>query len=444
MAPSECCDSRAPSPTPSKLPPIPGSPTYSYASTANPIPSNFALPNPPTPHATHAVLTKADLELSQAAYTDLLSSAKAYRLALSTLSTAASTFGSSLETCARLKEARSDSLSAPSGSLSNSFTTKGSCTADGLLAASGVHHLIANHQQILSEVVYRSFEVPLLHEMDTWKRKIEEEEVTYQTSAKAMSKEIRRLEKDGMKVYKQRKRDVGKFREHLVNLTVKLDGLTSLHGGHARGLLRDCQDTSTKIVECGAGLVRAEVEIFEALARKGWSGGGLDELLEKGKDLFANDETPRNNSTGDQLFSILPPRSILVDAEGGLGGEDKSKPGHGRADSFGIPDRYQSLASAVRDGDAASIFSEQGTSTTGLLNRSRGARPFSPGPASRVTDPGPLGDSSGDEASSKTITPATKPETETIVEESAEGNLHGSERGRERRWSVTDDGVVSD
>ena len=309
-----------------------------------------------------------------------------------------------------------------------------------------MHQLIANHQQILSEVVYRSFEVPLLHEMDTWKRKIEEEEVTYQTSAKAMSKEIRRLEKDGMKVYKQRKRDVGKFREHLVNLTVKLDGLTSLHGGHARGLLRDCQDTSTKIVECGAGLVRAEVEIFEALARKGWSGGGLDELLEKGKDLFANDETPRNNSTGDELFSILPPKSILVDTEGALGSDDRPKPGHGRADSFGIPDRYQSLTGAVKDGDTASIFSEQGTSTTGLLNKSRGARPFSPSPASRVSDPGPLGnDSAGDAASSKTIVPFAKPEiAETIMEESAEGSLQGSERGRERRWSVTDDGGVSD
>jgi hypothetical protein len=441
--------SRPASPTPSKLPPIPGSPTYSYASTANPIPSTFNLPLPPTPQPAYAVLTKADLELSQIAYNELLSSAKAYRQALATLSVSASTFGSALEACARLKEARSESIQNPGGSLSNSFTAKGTCTADSLLAASGVHQLIANHQQILSEVVYRSFEVPLLHEMDTWTRKIEEEEVTYQTSAKAMSKEIRRLEKDGMKVYKQRKRDVGKFRQHLVNLTVKLDGLTSLHGGHAKGLLRDCQETSTRIVECSAGLVRAEVDIFEALARKGWSGGGLDELLEKGKDLFSNDETPdRQNSNVNQLFTILPQKSILVDADA------KSNAGHGRADSMTISgDNFQSLAGAVsggRDFDVASIFSEQGTSgTTGILNRSRGARPFSPPPADRVSDPGPLAEQEnlGDQSSAVTVVPATLSNLGESSKPTAddEGSIdERSERGRERRWSVTDDGVVSD
>ncbi|KAH8597828.1 hypothetical protein B0O99DRAFT_568075 [Bisporella sp. PMI_857] len=425
-------------PSPSKLPPIPGSPTYSYASTANPLPSTFGIPNPPAPRPAHAVLTKADLELSQAAYSDLLASAKAYRTTLAALSEAASTFGSSLETCARLKEARSDSVTAPGGSLSNSFTVKGSVTADGLLAASGVHQLIANHQQILSEVVYRSFEVPLLHEMDAWQRKIEEEEVTYQTSAKAMSKEIRRLEKDGMKVYKQRKRNVGKFREHLVNLTTKLDGLTCLHGNHARGLLRDCQETSTKIVECSAGLVRAEVDIFEALARKGWHGGGLDELLEKGKDLFSNDETPRNNSGSDQLFSILPPKSILVDSDN----DGKYVPSHGRADSLGFGvGHYQSLTGAVRDGETASIFSEQGTSSTmGILNRSRGARPFSPPPANRMADPGPLGDEvAPDEDSAVTIKNVASLEPVDNAKDA-----EGSQRGRERRWSVTDDGIVSD
>jgi len=137
------------------------------------------------------------------------------------------------------------------------------------MAASGVHQLIANHQQILSEVVYRSFEVPLLHELDTWTRKVEEEEEEYKRRAKVMSKEIRRMEKEGMKVYKQRKRDVRGLREHLVDLTGKLDGLTLLHAGHARNLLRDSQDTSQRLVECSAGLVRAEVDIFEALARKG-------------------------------------------------------------------------------------------------------------------------------------------------------------------------------
>lgn len=411
MPSSSTVRSRSPSPDPSKLPPIPGSPTYSYASTSVPIPSTFNLPLPPAPPPAHAVLNKTDLELSQAAYADLISSAKAYRLALAALSASASSFGSSLEACARLKEARSDSVNAGNamGNLSNSWNAKGSCTADSLLAASGVHQLIANHQQILSEVVYRSFEVPLLHELDSWKRKIEEEEVTYQSSAKAMSKEIRKMEKEGVKVYKSRQRDVKRFREHLVQLTAKLDGLTSLHGSHARGLLRDCQETSGRIVECSAGLVRAEVDIFEALARKGWNGGGLDELLEQGKDLFLNDDPQASHAADTEIFSILPQKSILADSGSAHDAAAGTSDGHKRSDSLlGDGLHYQSLAGAVsssgRDVDVVSVFSERDVnSTTGILNRSRGARPFSPPPADRVPDKGPLaldGNADGDEGHS--------------------------------------------
>lgn len=276
----------------SQLPPIPASPTFTYASTANRL-STYTLPVPPPPRQPHAVLTKADLEASQTAYADLLATAKTYRVALAALSGAASAFGSSLEACARLKESRADALGPPGGGqglLTNSFTTKGSCTADLLLGASGVHHLVANHHQILSETVYRSFEVPLLHELDKWRATIEDEDETYRREAAIRSREIRRLEKEGLKLHKQRRRDVGKFREHLVELTCKLDDLTSLHGEHALTMLRESQETSEKILDASCSLVRAEVDIFESLARKGWSGGGLDELLEKGRDLFASDE----------------------------------------------------------------------------------------------------------------------------------------------------------
>ncbi|PMD60808.1 uncharacterized protein K444DRAFT_496873, partial [Hyaloscypha bicolor E] len=373
--------------TPSALPPVPSSPTYSYASTANPL-SQYNLPPPPPPRPPYSVLSKSDLEASQTAYSDLLSTAKAYRLALASLSTAASTFGSALEACARLKEARSESIESLDGGMSNSFMSggKSSCTADSLLAASGVHQLIANHQQILSETVYRSFEVPLLHELDEWRRRMEEEEMSYQKSAKTLSREIRRMEKEGLKLHKQRKRDVGKFREHLVALTGKLDALTGLSGGHSRGLLRDGQGMSMGIVECCAGLVRAEVDIFEALARKGWSGGGLDELLEKGRDLFANEDGSGHDhpNHGAKIFSILPQnRSILAGPDTGEGLGVK----HQRSDSLlvdGAGTHYQSLAGAVaRDTDVNSLWSERGNShmnTSGVLNRPRGVRPFSPTP----------------------------------------------------------------
>lgn len=330
------------------------------------------------------------------------------------------------------------------------------------MAASGVHQLIANHQQILSETVYRNFEVPLLHELDQWRRRMEEEEVSYQKEARACSKEIRRMEKEGLRLHRQRKRDVGKFREHLVLLTGKLDALTGLSGGHSREMLRDCQEMSKGIVECGAGLVRAEVDIFEALARKGWNGGGLDELLEKGRDLFAN-ETETHDAhpnLGAKIFSILPQnRSILAGDTG-----DNGRPSainHKRSDSLlvdGLP--YRSLAGAMssgRDIDATSIFSERDTSTTGILNRSRGVRPFSPTPGERVRDPledyptSRQEEDRGEAASAKTVTQALPLDSTAIDDEPATSEVgEGSENGRserresERRWSVNDDGVVSD
>ncbi|KAI3321554.1 hypothetical protein HD806DRAFT_156050 [Xylariaceae sp. AK1471] len=391
---------RAHTPSPSRVP-LPGSPTYSYASTANQL-SSFNLPMPPPPRPAHTVLTKADLEQSQLAYSDLLATAKSYRVALASLSTAASAFGSALEACARLKEARADSLlnHMPSSGpgipvLSNSYTMGAgtSCTADHLLSASGVHHLIANHQQILSEIVYRSFEVPLLHDLDKWRRDIEDADEAYQKEVALRSREIRRLEKEGLKLHKQRRRDLSKFREHLVQLTGKLDGLSGLHGDHAQGLLRESQEVSDKILDASCSLVRAEVDIFEGLARKGWSGGGLDDLLERGRDLFASDDDGvmggsgsvlgvgggASSNEGAKLFSILPPKSILADTASDSGPRGRS--GNARSDSLLVEtERYQSLAGAVTvdrggGGDTESIFSD--------FNHSRGVRPFSPQPIRR-------------------------------------------------------------
>ncbi|KAJ4418567.1 hypothetical protein N0V82_005452, partial [Gnomoniopsis sp. IMI 355080] len=348
----------------------------------------------------------SDLAASQSAYANLLATAKTYRLALASLSSAASAFGSALESCARLKEARADSLALAGGPHSSHHhqaapsTASSGCTADSLLAAAGVQHLVANHEQILSETVYRSFEVPLLHELDKWRRDVDDEQSGYLAAVKKQSADIRKLERDGMRLHKQRgPRDVAQFRGHLVELTTKLDGLTALHGEHARTLLRESQDTSVKILEASCSLVRAEIDIFESLARKGWSGGGLDEILEKGTDLFAADEhQPAGDGgvggEGVKLFSILPPKSILADTTTGsdstemLRGRSPAGLGHRRADSLGvISEPYQSLAGAVTispanggggggDADGASIFSADFNAS----GRPRMTRPFSPQP----------------------------------------------------------------
>lgn len=457
--------SRPPSPSPSQLPPIPGSPSYSYASTANPLGSTFNLPLPPPPRPAHAVLSKSDLEASQSTYADLLSTAKAYRTALATLSSAASAFGSALEGCARLKEARSPSVQpGRNGTSTNARSVEGSvsnlqnngsarrfdlngegngeetCSADSLLAASGLHHLFANHSQILSETVYRSFEVPLLHDFDTWTDAIENESLAYASSTKNLSKEIQYMEKEGLKLHKQRKRDVNKFRNHLVALTGKLDAMTELHGRHARELLRETQDVSNRVVEAVGSLSRAEVEIFDCLARKGWAGGGLDDLLEKGSDIFGEEavntldhsvQDGGAGADGKKIFSVLPQKSILA-ASAVVDGDSVSATGmaHKRTDSLVIEgDRmYQSLG-AVVDHDTRSIFS-----TESEFNKSRGVRPFSPPPVERIEEEV----SRGKSGLARKVSEG-EDSVETVVR-SGEGKAGSEdERGRERRWSVTDE-----
>ncbi len=200
--------------------------------------------------------SRDDTEKSRIAYETLSSSAKAYRVALGQLSGAASNFGAALEACARLKEARAEPY--PSGPFdatrggvagnglmsSGSSMYEASCTADVLLAASGLYFLMANQQRILAETVYRSFELPIVHELDRYAADVEAEEESYAAAMREASRDIRRLEKEGVKLRKPRQRDVGRMRSHLVTMTAALDALTARQGEHAIALLDQSRDIS--------------------------------------------------------------------------------------------------------------------------------------------------------------------------------------------------------
>jgi len=253
---------------------------------------------------------------------------------------------------------------------------------------------------------------------------MEEEEVTYKRETKAKAREIRRMEKEGLKLQKERRRDVGRLRNHLVTLTASLDDITNLHVNHSQTLLRESQETSAKIVDTSSVLVRAEVEIFESLARKGWSGGGLDELLEKSSDPFQTEADTAGANGSREIFSILPTKSILPTNPNDPGSPGLGRPRH---DSLGVAegDRYQSLTRALSDcgeADQRSIFS-----TEGHFNNSRGVRPFSPPPSDRrafsVDSPAKVTEQGGEQT----------PRPSIVTESESE------ERGRQRRWSVTED-----
>ncbi|CAK7204292.1 hypothetical protein SEUCBS139899_007047 [Sporothrix eucalyptigena] len=256
-----------------------------------------------------------DTDKSRLAYETLSASAKAYRVALGQLSAAASNFGSALEACARLKEARaqpyppgpythgaglgSDVGGGGVGLMSSGNSVhEASCTADVLLATSGLYYLIANQQGILAETVYRSFELPIVHDLDRYGADVEAEQESYAAGMREASREIRRLEKEGVKLRKPRQRDVGRMRSHLVAMTEALDSLTTRQGEHAVALLDQSRDMSGTVSQASRNLVRAEVDILDSLARKGWPGGGLDVVLDGAVDLFSRDAYDDDDGIG--------------------------------------------------------------------------------------------------------------------------------------------------
>lgn len=95
------------------------------------------------------LVTKTDMSKTTEAYNDILAASEDYRKALLQVAEAAGNFGAALENGAKCKG---------SGN-----------AADGLLSASGLYFLVANHQQILAHSVKESFEVPVSKEINKFK-----------------------------------------------------------------------------------------------------------------------------------------------------------------------------------------------------------------------------------------------------------------------------------
>lgn len=227
------------------------------------------------------LVTKTDISKTTEAYNQILEASEEYRKALLHVAEAAGNFGAALEMGAKCKG---------SGN-----------AADGLLSASGLYFLVANHQQILAHSVKESFELPVSQEINKFKLTAAKNDEIFKNNIKEKITNLKKQERENMKMSKLKSRNLVTYKSKLLQLTTHIDEIDRAKHDYYQSAFDIVQDTSFNILNQVGSIVRAQVEIYEGIARKGWSGGGLDELIAGCPDPFTNeeDEEEENPDEGD-------------------------------------------------------------------------------------------------------------------------------------------------
>ncbi|KAF0343289.1 hypothetical protein F8M41_016025 [Gigaspora margarita] len=263
----------------------PTSPTLS-ARTVNSIAHSARTTEPP-PEPT-IILSRTDIRASFEAYEQLLSSAKIYRNQMIALAQAAAGFGQSLERLARCKGAFD--------------------AGPALQAAAGLHYLMSNHQQLLSDAFYKKFEIPLLENLDVHKATILANEECYDKSLAEMSKRIKETEAENLRSGRKRQRDLSQFRRALQDLTRQVEELDRLKTDYYRQTLDTEQNNLNYILSKVSTVIKAEVDIYERISSKGVADPILEGMITQGPDPFC---AYPNADEPSEIFSSLPPIPII-------------------------------------------------------------------------------------------------------------------------------------
>nr|CAG8467856.1 5968_t:CDS:2 [Entrophospora candida] len=235
------------------------------------------------------MISKADTRSTFETYESLLSASKNYRNQMVALSQAAASFGQALERTARCKGADE--------------------AGPGLQAAAGLHYLMSNHQQLLSDTFYKQFEIPLLENFDEHKSVIIGNEETYEKLMSEMSKKIKETEARNLKNGRKRQRDLGQFRKALKDLTKQVEELEKLKNEHYKQTLENEQKNLNFILSKVSSVVKTEVNIFERICNK----GKADPLLEQNLGMYNSpSKLPRtslfskdyNRSSASSLYQV--------------------------------------------------------------------------------------------------------------------------------------------
>ncbi|KAM3162815.1 Protein IVY1 [Lachancea thermotolerans] len=216
------------------------------------------------------LVTSRDMTQTVDTMQQLLANVESYAQELVATSQRASMLALSLEQMARLKGCNDE-------------------TADKFLSSSGLFHLIANHQRIMSDCMTSSMVETLANRIDEFQFKRRVREARFKKEFYDEAKKLKLQEKYNLQFSKRKTRNLLSYRENLANLQLQLDELESLKHRYYQDSSEMVEGCCNDVLRDMATVSRAQVEISENIARKGWSGGGLDDLMIDADDPFSKE-----------------------------------------------------------------------------------------------------------------------------------------------------------
>ncbi|SPO31969.1 related to IVY1 - phospholipid-binding protein [Ustilago trichophora] len=234
------------------------------------------------------LITRADLRTSLAAYEALLTSAKAYTSAMLSMAKASSDLACALETCARVKGAHD--------------------SGPGLQAASGLHFLKSNYEQVLCDTFWKDFSIPLLSHYDTYRSACTDRQVLHDKAVTDKSKQLKDAEARNNRAGRKKQRDLNSFRRALAELQSHVDAIDELKAQYYNEVL-DAEHEVWQFIQSKVALiVRSQIEISERISSKGLNDPVLEQMLATIPDPFGSYGPAKQDG---EIFSILPPISLL-------------------------------------------------------------------------------------------------------------------------------------
>ncbi|GAA6016708.1 hypothetical protein JCM11491_000214 [Sporobolomyces phaffii] len=277
---------------------------------SRPPPSAYRSPPSPTLSATtsasaldlgdegpRVIITRADLRDSVEAYEQLLASAKGYRNALIALSAASTGLAGALMECGRVKGAGE--------------------SAENLMAASGIHYMVANSGQVLSDTLYRSFEVPLMHAYDSYTHDIATRHAEYEALLSDKTAKIRQTEAENLKLGKKKARDLNYFRQALAKLTEQVAEVDVCKRSYYSEVLASETEMWSQIDHKVSLLLRSTLDLSDRLASKATSDPVIEAMLEEHPDPF--DSYRLETDEARDVFTVLPPMNLGIASNAGGG-----------------------------------------------------------------------------------------------------------------------------